>query len=157
LSCIIRSPDPLDYPAIIALLSELAEQENSICRLDVEALTLQVARGQPELLVRVAEREGAVIGCVLTYIGYDVLSAARGLHLSDIIVTQNHRGCGIGTALLADIAAEGLRRELEWMSWTALTANNAAHRFYERVGGGKVNVHFMAMGRTAMRQLAQYT
>jgi ribosomal protein S18 acetylase RimI-like enzyme len=134
------------------MLHLLAAEEGGTCRLDADSLALQVARGEPELIMRVAEQSGACVGCAIAYVGYDVLSASRGLHLSDVFVMPEHRGHGIGTALLASLTEYALMHELEWMSWTMLKTNHAAQRFYERFGASQVDVNFMAMGHSTLQK-----
>ena len=149
----IRSASENDYPRIIAMLSALASEEGGICRLDEAALAKQIAFGDPLLSVFSAQFDGVVCGCLLAYPGYDVLSASCGWHLSDFYVEQPYRGKGIGTALLTRLAAEGLKGGKEWISWTVLTANEAAIAFYERKGASPVGVRFMAMGMSAIHRL----
>jgi GNAT superfamily N-acetyltransferase len=152
----IRPALEQDYPAIVTLLQGLAAEENGACRLDVTALAAQVLSANPPLWIWVVEAvDGEVLACVLAYGGYDVLSATRGLHLSDVVVTPLMRGRGIGTALLACLADAALQDGMEWMSWTLLRTNHDAQRFYQRIGGTCVDVQFMAMGRTAMKRLRE--
>ena len=152
---IIRLPSKHDYHTISDMLHLLAAEEGSACRLDAEALVLQVNRGEPELIMRVAEKDGELLGCAIAYIGYDVLSASRGLHLSDVFVMPAHRSHGIGTAFFASFAEHAKAHALEWMSWTMLTTNQAAKRFYDRLGASHVDVHFMAMGRSALLKIGK--
>src|SRR5262249_14212560 len=53
--------------------------------------------------------------------------------LDSIFVTPEHRGRGIGKALLAGAAAEALRRGAPCIELT-VRAQNPARRLYERVG-----------------------
>jgi ribosomal protein S18 acetylase RimI-like enzyme len=151
----IRTATPQDYPAIIALLRVLAAEEGGACHVHEDALAAQVASANPPLWIWVAEHTGepCIVACALAYGGYDVLSATRGLHLSDVVVASAMRGRGIGTALLARLAKEALQDGMEWISWTALRSNHDAQRFYRRIGGMSVDVQFMAMGRTTMQRL----
>ncbi len=149
----IRNAIADDYPAIIAMMHALAAEEQGICRLTESELERQVAAGTPALTVYVAEPHGIPCGCILAYPGYDVLSASSGWHLSDFFVQREYRGKGIGTALLARLADDGLRNGREWISWTVLASNHAAASFYKRRGASGVDVRFMAMGMTAMHRL----
>jgi ribosomal protein S18 acetylase RimI-like enzyme len=155
----LRTAHPDDYPHIITLLQGLAQEEQGTCLLDVAALSLQVQSANPPLWIWVAAHteadssEQGVCACILAYAGYDVLSASRGLHVSDVVVAPDMRNIGVGTALMRRLAAEALQEGLEWMSWTTLCSNHDAQRFYQRIGGNPVNVQFMAMGRSAMQRL----
>jgi ribosomal protein S18 acetylase RimI-like enzyme len=149
----IRMAQVPDYPAIVVMLSELAAEEGGICLLDVPALGTQLCHHQPELRIVVAEIESKLIGCLIAYPGFDVLSATRGLHLSDIFVKTSHRQQRVGTLLLAHLSHYGLQHGLEWVSWTVMHSNHGARYFYETLGAVAVDVDFMAMGATSMRQL----
>lgn len=159
-SVIIKPAEHHHYPAIITLLDDLALYEGGICTLDASKLLTAIAQENPRLHILVASisqqvKEEVIVGCVIAYAGYDVLSATHGSHISDIIVRGDMRGNSIGTQLMARIAADTLDRGGEWLSWTVAHANTHAKQFYLRRGAVEVGVDFMAMGLTAMHVLTK--
>lgn len=142
------------YPAICELIAQLADEENCTSYLTTDNLHRQIMEAAPPLTCLVALDTNNVIGCVIAYIGFDVQSATRGWHLSDIIVAPEQRERGIGKALLAVLAKEGLAHGLEWMSWTVMRDNHTAKAFYHKIDAEHINVDFMAIGKTGLRHLA---
>src|SRR5206468_4297759 len=64
----------------------------------------------------VAELDGAVVGYAFFSAGYNTDVAARSIVLHDLFVTAAARGRGVGSALMAAVAAETVRAgvSLEW-------------------------------------------
>lgn len=92
--------------------------------------------GQPEKLVLVAERNGAVVGYVFGGMeGFDYM-ALRGpaAVLYDLVVEPAHRRQGVGAALLdaafTDFAKRGAPRVLLFTAYK----NNEAQSLFERTG-----------------------
>lgn len=131
-----------DYPAVITMIQGLALEEGGQSTLDEAALAAQLCHDAPKLECWVARVQDETIGCVLAYAGYDVQSATRGWHVSDIYVMPDMRGQGIGRALLLALPSESGQA---WSSWTVLRSNKAARRFYAALGAEEVDVAFMAL------------
>jgi GNAT superfamily N-acetyltransferase len=144
---------PSDYKYIIELLHELSKHENTISQLNIVQLKKAMQADNPKLEALVAKHCDDVIGCVLFYRGFDVLSASYGFHISDIIVAQNMRGNGVGSKLISYLSEHGLKQGLQWLSWTVDAHNEKAKNFYLSLGATVINVNFMAMGASAMKIL----
>lgn len=56
-----------------------------------------------------------------------------GLHLEDLYVRAEHRGAGIGMALLAHLARLAVQRGCARLEWWVLRTNDPALRFYRRL------------------------
>ncbi len=154
-SITIQSANRKDMQAVAAMMQALAREEGDKGRCTSEALQHQLQHGVPELLIYVASDVDDMMGCVLAYPGYDVLSASPGLHLSDLYVKPAYRRQGVGSALMQHLAQAALQRDMQWMSWTTLRANRHATAFYQALGASDVGVRFMAMGTRALRQLCR--
>ena len=61
-----------------------------------------------------------------------VLRGAQEFHLIDIALLPEHRGCGIGTALVGELIAES-RRAAVPLALQVLKTNRAVH-LYQRLG-----------------------
>jgi GNAT superfamily N-acetyltransferase len=88
-----------------------------------------------EVEALVATVRGRVEGIALYW--FALGSSFRGrnlLGLEDLVVSEAARGRGIGEALLAALAREGVRRNAIRMEWDVLDWNTKAIRFYRRLG-----------------------
>ncbi len=88
-----------------------------------------------EVEALVATVGGRVEGIALYW--FALGSSFRGrnlLGLEDLVVSEAARGRGIGEALMAALAREGVRRKAIRMDWDVLDWNAKAIRFYERLG-----------------------
>ena len=98
---IIRTATESDVPAILGLIQELATFEREPDAVAVtEAELLQDGFGEsPAFGCFVASIESKVVGIALYYPCYSTWKG-KSWHLEDLIVTEPHRGKGIGFALL---------------------------------------------------------
>lgn len=56
-----------------------------------------------------------------------------GIHLDDLYVRPEHRGSGLGRALLGHLAELAVRRGCARLGWWVLRTNEPALRFYRRL------------------------
>ena len=84
--------------------------------------------------------EGELAGLAL----YRILSTSRGriIFLDDLVTKPDVRSQGIGAALLEEVEVRGRQTGCERMELDSGTANEDAHRFYERHGMSAVALHF---------------
>lgn len=131
----IRFATQSDVAAIYALIVELAVYEREPDAVVVtEADLLRDGWGtQPRFTCLVAEEAGAVCGFALYHPTYSTWQG-HTLYLEDLYVRATHRGHGIGTALLARVAAEAVAQDCARLDWSVLTWNEPALRVYERIG-----------------------
>ncbi len=61
-------------------------------------------------------------------------SGKRVLCLEDIVIRPEHQGRGIGARAMALLAALAKQRGCHAMLWEVKTGNDAAERFYQRLG-----------------------
>ncbi len=76
---------------------------------------------------------GAVCGFALYHPTYSTWQG-RSLYLEDLYVKPEYRGRGLGTELLARVAAEAKAQGCARLDWSVLTWNEPALRVYERIG-----------------------
>src|SRR4029077_11331780 len=78
-----------------------------------------------------------------------------GIYLEDIFVEPEHRGHGIGAALLARIAKIACDRNCGRLEWSVLTWNEPAIGFYERLGARRMeDWRVFRLAGAALRDLA---
>jgi ribosomal protein S18 acetylase RimI-like enzyme len=141
----VRPATAGDLPAMAAMAARLVHQHHAVDPLrfmlpdDVERGYLrwfQRELASPEVVFRVAERDGRLVG--YTYARLEardwnaLLDAHGGLH--DIFVDESARGAGAGKALL-DATLEGLRRlGAPRVVLSTMWDNAGAQRLFARAG-----------------------
>ena len=132
----VRAATPTDVDDVFRLIGALASYER---------LTAEVT-GTPDRLrdhlfgarryaeVLVAERDGRTVGFALFFHSYSTFRTAPFVYLEDLFVEPEHRGHGVGTALLARVAGLAMERGCARVQWAVLDWNAPAIAFYERHG-----------------------
>lgn len=81
-----------------------------------------------------AERGGRAVGFALFFTTFSTFLCRPGLYLEDVFVEPEHRGAGIGKALLRHLAALAVERECGRFEWRVLDWNAPSIRFYQSLG-----------------------
>ena len=104
----------------------------------------------------VAELDGRVEGMAIFWEGLGSSFRARPfLFLEDLVVSEAARSRGVGEALVAEVAREGVSRKVLRIDWVVLDWNARAMSFYRRIGAGPVTEWVLySLGESAMRRLA---
>lgn len=132
----IESARPGDVADVVAMIRALAEYEHlaHLCVCDAESLQAALFGPAPAAEVLIARRQQDVAGFALFFPTFSTFLARRGLWLEDLFVVPEHRGAGVGTALLRSVAAVALARNAGRFEWAVLDWNAPAIGFYERLG-----------------------
>ena len=132
----LRPAQPADVPAIVGLITELAEFEQlaHLLRLTPETLAPHLFGERPVVECVVAEAAGVVVGFALFFTNFSTFLAKPGLYLEDLYVQPTFRGAGIGKALLSHLGALAVARGYGRFEWSVLDWNANAIRFYEKMG-----------------------
>jgi GNAT superfamily N-acetyltransferase len=132
----IRPAEASDVPVIAELIRGLARFE----KLEGE-VTMTEERLAENLFGRhryaetlIAEEAGEAVGFALFFHSFSTFLALPGIHLEDLFVVPEHRGRGIGRALLKELARVALERGCGRLEWSVLNWNRDAISFYERLG-----------------------
>ncbi len=151
----IRSAGPEDIGVLHRFIVELAEAEQFPG--DVTASPDDLRRalfGEATVAEAVLATSGEPVGFALHYPSYSTITGRRGVHLEDLYVSAEHRGAGIGLALLAHLARTAEKRggRLEW--WV-LRTNDPALRFYRRLDArGLDEIEIMRLDGEPLHALA---
>jgi GNAT superfamily N-acetyltransferase len=131
----IRRVRESDVDAVVGLVHKLAEYEKEPeeCHLTAEQLRAALFGDAPALFGHVAEVDGEVAGCALWFLNFSTWRGVHGIFLEDLYVNEKHRGSGLGKALLATLAEECVRRDLDRLEWSVLDWNPAME-FYQAMG-----------------------
>lgn len=133
----IRPANPEDVPAIHAMILELAvfEKLEHEFVATVEDLTASFFGDEPAAESLVAEIEpGAPIGYAIFFKTFSTFLAKPGLWLEDLYVKPEHRGKGIGKALLLAVGDIARERGSGRYEWNVLDWNQRAIEVYEKAG-----------------------
>ena len=131
----IRKGEKKDMPSVLELIKELAifEKEPDAVNISVEDLIENGFKDNPEFNIFVAENEGDILGMALFYNRFSTWDGPS-LHLEDLIVSEKHRGKGIGKALYDKVLEYGLKSGKNRIEWVVLDWNKVAIDFYESTG-----------------------
>ena len=132
----IRAAEPRDLEAIVRLIAGLAEFERLTHLLEVtpDKLRPHLFGERPVAEALVVERGGTLVAFALFFTNFSTFLARPGLYLEDLFVLPQHRGAGIGEALLRRLARLAAERGCGRFEWSVLDWNESAIRFYERMG-----------------------
>ncbi|KAA6460220.1 GNAT family N-acetyltransferase [Acidobacteria bacterium AB60] len=136
MALIIRPALPSDVPQILAFIRALAVYEREPdAVLATEADLLEHGFGEaPYYTCLIAEQDGAPAGFALYFYDYSTWLGRPGLYLEDLFVFPEHRGAGIGKALLQRLAQIALEKGCARMKWEVLDWNSPAIDFYNAMG-----------------------
>jgi GNAT superfamily N-acetyltransferase len=132
----IRRVVPSDVGRVVALTHALADYEKAPdeCHLTDEQLHTALFGPAPALFGHVAEVDGEVVGFALWFLSFSTWRGVHGLYLEDLFVRPEHRGSGLGRALLAALARECVDHGYERFEWSVLNWNTPSIEFYRSVG-----------------------
>jgi GNAT superfamily N-acetyltransferase len=132
----LRAAEPRDVPAIVGLIRELAEFEHLTHLLQVtpESLHPHLFGDKPVAEAAVGEVNGELVAFALFFTNFSTFLSKPGLYLEDLYVKPEHRGTGLGRALLEHLGALAVKRDYGRFEWSVLDWNEHAIRFYEGMG-----------------------
>ena len=151
----IREARLADCSRILELINELAVYERAPEEVTVTLAEFEDAGfGQkPVWKAFVAEVDAVIVGFALYYVRYSTWKGCR-LYLEDFIVTDSHRGKGIGKQLFDTIVLEAHEKGFNGMTWQVLDWNEPALNFYKKYEAG-VEAGWLN-GSLSKQQLASY-
>lgn len=143
----MRRASVQDLPAIVALLADdplgAAREDASLPLADCYTRAFAAIDADPNQLLAVATREGAVIGCLqLTFLpGLSRRGAWRG-QIESVRVARDARGLGLGRQMIDWAIATCRSRGCTLVQLTSDSARPEAHRFYTDLGFSSSHVGF---------------
>ena len=132
----IRPAEAGDSERIVKLIRALAiyeklEHEVEISNEDVDR---HLFGDRPAAEALIAERDDTAVGFALFFQNFSTWRGRPGLYLEDLFVDPEHRGLGIGKALLIELARIARARNYARMEWSVLDWNSPSIAFYESLG-----------------------
>ena len=131
----IRKAEKTDATSILGLIRELAIFEREPEAVVVSEKDIQIHGFGPTPLFHciVAEKNHTVVGMALFYPRYSTWKGPT-FHLEDLIVTEVHKGKGVGKALYQAFIAEAYEVGVNRIEWVVLDWNTPAVQFYKSSG-----------------------
>jgi GNAT superfamily N-acetyltransferase len=125
-----------DIPQILTFIRGLAEYEKLAhqCVATAESLRRTLFGEHRYAEVVIARLDDLPAGFALFFHNYSTFLAKPGLYLEDVFVLPEHRGAGVGKALLKHVANIARQRDCGRMEWSVLDWNDPAIEFYKRLG-----------------------
>ncbi|MCF6224496.1 MAG: GNAT family N-acetyltransferase [Flavobacteriaceae bacterium] len=131
----LRNALKTDMHSVLELIKELAAFENEPEAVTIsEKILMEDGFGEnPSFKVYVAELKNEIVGMALFYNRYSTWKG-KSLHLEDLIVKNNHRGKGIGSALYTKVLRYAHDNHFKRVAWEVLDWNKVAIDFYKSTG-----------------------
>lgn len=132
---LIREALATDMTQVLGLIEELAvfEKEDDAVEISAQDLVNDGFGLEKKFQCFVADKQDVIVGLALVYPRYSTWKGTV-LHLEDLIVTEQMRGSGLGTALLNRVVQYGNDLGVKRISWEVIDWNESAIRFYEGKG-----------------------
>jgi len=129
----IRPAQIQDCQAMLALVKELAVYEKAPdeVTISLEHFMESGFGKNPVYWAFVAEENNIIIGFALCYIRFSTWKGQR-CYLEDIIVTEEHRGKGVGKLLMDKVLQDAEEKNFHGVSWQVLDWNIPAIEFYKK-------------------------
>lgn len=137
----IRPATPNDIPLILELIRELADYEREpASAVATEADLLRDGFTEPRRFhCLIAECNREPTGFALYFYNYSTWRGHAGIYLEDLFVRPQHRGLGIGKALLSKVAAIAVAEGCPRLEWAVLDWNTPAIDFYHSLGASPMS------------------
>lgn len=119
----------------LRIINEFEQRDMSLPQLSAADLARDGFGPRPAFSCLVADDAGAVVGhAIFTrgWLGYDGIG--KCLYLADLFVQEAYRKRGVGRRLVEAVAAAGVRDGAPHIEFTVYGWNEAALRFYKRLG-----------------------
>lgn len=135
MNILLRKATAEDCPRLLELIRELAHYEKALPEVTVtlEEFVNAGFGSNPVWKSFVAVDGELIVGMALYYIRYSTWKGSR-LYLEDFLVTEEHRGKGIGKLLFDRIIQEAKEKNFNGMNWQVLDWNEPAINFYNKYG-----------------------
>ena len=126
----VREARESDVGRIHQLVLDLARYERAPdeVRATPEQLRAALFGPQPATYALVAEAGGEVVGFALYFLNFSTWEGVHGIYLEDLYVMPEHRGTGLGKAMLTSLAQIAIRARLRARRVVGLELERAVDR-----------------------------
>lgn len=128
----IRPATPTDAPAVVRLIKELAAESGGQSPLKEDDVVRYLENPAAHILL--ACSGSLVVGLASYLFHHNLYHAGKVCLVEELIVNWGHRNRGVGSALLQKVLSEAREAGCAEISLSTETKNQAALRFYRRLG-----------------------
>jgi GNAT superfamily N-acetyltransferase len=154
---LIRDAEPGDVAEILTMIRELAVFEKLEHQVVATEERMQEALfgEQPSAEAMIARVGKEAVGYAVFFSTYSTFIGKAGLWLEDLYVREEHRGSGIGKAMLIAGARKARDRGCDRYEWCVLDWNQGAIDVYEAMGSDVMpDWRICRMGAEEIEELA---
>jgi GNAT superfamily N-acetyltransferase len=121
---------------VLDLVRGLADYEKLSHEVEAseEGLAAALFAENPRVFCEIGEVDGKAAGFALWFYSFSTFRGRHGIYLEDLFVRPEHRGAGVGKALLVHLAQRCVREGLGRLEWAVLDWNEPAIAFYGSMG-----------------------
>ena len=132
----IRPARPGDAGLVLSFVRKLAEYERLSHEVEATEAGFDVSLfgSNPRVFCEIAEWDGAAAGFALWFYTFSTFRGGHGIYLEDLFVDPEHRGHGIGKALIVHLARRCVAEGLGRLDWQVLDWNAPSIAFYKSLG-----------------------
>jgi len=132
----IRDARIEDAAQILAFIKGLAAYEKAPHEVIATVADIERALFGESARVRavIGEVDQAPAGFALFFYNFSTWTGKYGIYLEDLFVLPEHRGAGLGKALLRHLAQIAVAEDCSRFEWSVLDWNEPAIGFYESLG-----------------------
>lgn len=136
----LRPATPADVPQILQFIRDLAKYErepDAVHATEADLLRDGFSETKRFDCIIAELKQGCAIvpvGFALFFHNYSTWRGHAGIHIEDLFVRPEHRGKGIGKALLTRVAAIAAAEGCSRLQWDVLEWNAPAIGFYGQMG-----------------------
>ena len=132
----IRPARPGEAGVVLSFIRALADYEKLADEVAATEAGLDAALfgSAPRVFCDIAEWDGAPAGFALWFYNFSTFRAQHGIWLEDLYVLPEHRGRGLGKALMAGLARRCAEEGLGRLEWWVLDWNAPSIGFYKSLG-----------------------
>ena len=121
---------------VLQFIRELAEYEKLLdeCVASEAMIDAALFAANPRVFCDIAEWNGDAVGFAFWFLNFSTFSGKNGLYLEDLFVRPEHRGKGIGKALMIHLAKRCTQNGWGHFQWAVLDWNTPSIDFYQSLG-----------------------
>ncbi len=132
MSIVYRQMRDADAAVVAAMVQGLADHVGVPITTGLTGPKLLAARDLIDVVV--ADENGKLLGACLALMTFSTWRGTRGLYIVDLFVEERARGRNVGLDLMKQAARRGLAKGARFIKLEVDTGNEAAARFYTRIG-----------------------
>jgi GNAT superfamily N-acetyltransferase len=118
------------------MVLNMAEEMNVADRVSstVSDFDQAMSGDHPAIHVFIAEKNTRAVGMIIFFLSFSTWRGAPGVYISDVYLTQDVRGTGLGKKLVGDVVCWGAKRGADHMRLAVDPKNDVAQSFYKGIG-----------------------